>query len=138
MTANEEEIQQKYMQFQMMQQQLEQISQHLELLNQQNAELDISINAVKELGETEVNNELLAPIADGIFFKGELKDNKKLVVNVGSNTTVEKSIPEVIKLLENQKEDLSKKMVEADALMQEFSQQAMKLYQEVEESAQGE
>ena len=131
--VNEEQIQQKYMQFQMMQQQLEQISQHLELLNQQNSELDISINAVQELSKIKVDNELLAPIADGIFLKGELKDNQKLIVNVGMNTTVEKSIPEVVKLLEQQKEELSQRMVEADAMMQEMSMQAMKLYQEVEE-----
>lgn len=123
------------MQFQAMQQQLEQISQHLELLNQQNAELDISINAVKELSETKVDNELLAPIADGIFFKGVLKDNQKLVVNVGSDTTVEKSIPEVVKLLEDQKKDVSKRMMEADSMMQDMSLQAMQLYQEVEEEA---
>ena len=133
--VNEEQIQQKYMQFQAMQQQLEQISQHLELLNQQNDELDISINAVKELGNTKVDNELLAPIADGIFFKGVLKDNQKLVVNVGSDTTVEKSIPEVVKLLEDQKKDVSKRMMEADSMMQDMSLQAMQLYQEVEEEA---
>ena len=133
--VNEEEIQQKYMQFQAMQQQLEQISQHLELLNQQNAELDISINAVKELSETKVDNELLAPIADGIFFKGVLKDNQKLVVNVGSDTTVEKTVPEVVKLLEEQKKDVSKRMIEVDAMMQDMSLQAMQLYQEVEEEA---
>ena len=133
--VNEEEIQQKYMQFQAMQQQLEQISQHLELLNQQNDELDISINAVKELGNTKVDNELLAPIADGIFFKGVLKDNQKLIVNVGSDTTVEKTVPEVVKLLEEQKKDVSKRMIEVDAMMQDMSLQAMQLYQEVEEEA---
>jgi prefoldin alpha subunit len=131
--TNEEQIQQKYMQFQTLQQQLEQISQHLELLNQQNVDLDISINAVQELSKTNVDNEFLAPIADGVFLKGELKDNQKLIVNVGSDTTVEKSIPEVIKLLEEQKGELSKRMVEADAMMQEMSMQAMQLYQEVEE-----
>ena len=136
--VNEEEIQQKYMQFQAMQQQLEQISQHLELLNQQNDELDISINAVKELGNTKVDNELLAPIADGIFFKGVLKDNQKLIVNVGSDTTVEKTVPEVVKLLEEQKKDVSKRMIEVDAMMQDMSLQAMQLYQEVEESVKGE
>ena len=133
--VNEEQIQQKYMQFQAMQQQLEQISQHLELLNQQNDELDISINAVKELGNTKVDNELLAPIADGIFFKGVLKDNQKLIVNVGSDTTVEKTVPEVVKLLEDQKKDVSKRMMEADSMMQDMSLQAMQLYQEVEEEA---
>ncbi len=131
--ANEEQMREKYMQFQMLQQQMEQVSQHLEMFNQQLAELDISINAVKELETAEKDNELLAPIADGIFFKGKLIDNKKLVVNVGSNVTVERTIPEVIVLLKEQKEETSKKMQEADEVMQHISKEAMKIYQEVEE-----
>lgn len=130
--TNEEQIQQKYMQFQVLQQQLEQLSQHLELLTQQNSELEISTSAVKKLGEAAEGNELLASVADGIFFKARLGDNKKLVVNVGSDITVEKTVPEVVELLERQKGEISKKMAEADALMQKLSSQAMEIYQEVE------
>lgn len=130
--ADEEKMQQKYMQFQMLQQQMEQINGHLEQLNQKNAELEISINAVKELGKTKVNNEFLAPIADGVFLKGELKDNQKLIVNVGSDVTVEKNVTEVAELLEKQKESLTENMAHADLLMKEMSSQAMKLYQEIE------
>src|SRR3989344_3999359 len=92
---NDEERQQRYMQFQLLQQQLEQVNEHLQLLNQQAAELDISINAVNELGQTELDNEILAPISNGIFLKAKLIDNKKMIVNVGSDTTVEKTVPEV-------------------------------------------
>ena len=120
--------------FQRLQQQLEQVSQHLEMFNQQSADLDISINAVKELEKTELNTELLAPIADGIFLKGKLDDNKKLIVNVGSGTTVEKTIPEVVLLLEQQKVEVNKRLMEADEVMQALSKEAMKLYQEVEDS----
>ena len=116
-----------------LQQQMEQVSQHLEMFNQQLAELDVSIGAVKELGEAETENELLAPIADGIFFKGKLMDNQKLVVNVGSSVTVERTIPEVVQLLNQQKEDVGKKMQEADEVMQHLSKEAVKIYQEVEE-----
>ncbi len=130
--STENEIQEKYMQFQYLQQQLEQISQHLEMLNQQNADLDISINAVTELGKTKLGNELLAPIADGVFLRGELKDNKKLVINVGMNTTVEKTVPEVIKLLENQKSQLQLRLIEVEAVRQELTSQTMKLYKEIE------
>ena len=120
--------------FQRLQQQLEQVSQHLEMFNQQSADLDISINAVKELEKTELNTELLAPIADGIFLKGKLDDNKKLIVNVGSGTTVEKTIPEVVLLLEQQKVEVNKRLMEADEVMQALSKEAMKLYQEVEDA----
>lgn len=135
--AKDKELQEKYLQFQYLQQQLEQISQHLELLNQQNGELDISIHAVQELEKTKLKNELLAPIADGIFLKGELKDNKKLVVNVGMNTTVERTVPEVVKLLENQKSQLQLRLIEAEAVRQEMAAQTMKIYQEVQKAAQG-
>ena len=55
--VNEEQMKEKYMEFQAIQQQLEQINEHLEMLTQQNAELDISINALAEIGKTEPENE---------------------------------------------------------------------------------
>jgi len=131
--ADENQMKEKYMQFQMLQQQMEQVSQHLEMFNQQIAELDISISAVKELETAEKDNELLAPIADGIFFKAKLIDNQKLVVNVGSNVTVERTVPEVVVLLKEQKKETSKRMQEADEVMQHISKEAMKIYQEVED-----
>ncbi len=129
---NEEELQQKYLQFQLIQQQLEQVNEHLQMLNQQTAELDISINAVTELSQTEVNNEILAPIANGIFLKAKLTDNKKFIVNVGSDTTVEKTVPGVIKLLEEQKKQVYQQLIEADTIMQELSSQAQNIYQQIE------
>ncbi len=133
--ANEEQIQQKYIEFQELQQQIEQINQHLELLTQQNVEMDISIGALEELEKTKVGNEILAPIANGIFLKAELKDNQKLIVNVGSDTTVEKTIPEVIKLLEEQKVEGNQKIMELDQMLHKLTSQATKLYQEVEKDA---
>ena len=129
---NEEDIQQKYTEFQALQQQIEQVNQHLELLTHQNAEIDISIGALQELEKTKVGNEILAPIANGIFLKAELKDNQKLIVNVGSDITVEKSVPEVVKLLDEQKVVGNKRMVELDLMLQKLTSQAMKLYAEVE------
>jgi len=130
--ADEKEIEQKYMQFQMLQQQMEQINEHLQLLNQQNQDLEISINSIEKLKDTEADNEILCPIANGIFLKAKLQDNQKLIVNVGSGVTVEKTIDEVIKLLEEQKTEMKQKVLDAEKFMQELNNQAMKIYQEVE------
>ncbi len=134
MPVSEEEMKEKYLQFQVIQQQLEQVSEHAQLLNQRNAELDVSINAIKEIGKTEKDREILAPIADGIFFKAILKDNAAFIVNVGSETAVEKTMPQVVKLLEEQKENLNLQIIQAEAILQELNSQALKIYQEFQSS----
>ncbi len=129
-------LQQKYQRFQLLQQQIEQLGGHLEILNEQMQELEISKNAVTELEKTPRKNEILAPIANGIFFKAELVDNQKLIVNVGSNVTVERTIPEVAQLLEQQETQVQEQIMEANAVLEQLSSQALKIYKEVEKEAQ--
>ena len=128
-----EEIREKFTEFQTIQQQLEQINQHLEQLQEQLSELEISINAIETIAETPLQNEFLAPIANGIFVKAELANNNTLIVNVGSNVTVEKSIPETVELLKQQQIEISQKAQEATMVIQELSAYAQRLYQEVEQ-----
>ena len=135
--VSEETIREQYSQFQYLQQHIEQISQHVELLSQQKMELEISINAVQELGKVPLQQELLAPIANGIFFKARLQDNQDLIVNVGSNVTVEKKVPDVVHLLEQQQQEISGQLQEAEAVLQELSQQALVIYKEIEKQGPG-
>ncbi len=130
--ADEKDIQDKYRQFQQVQEHLEQITQHLDMLHQQQLEIDVSIEALKELQDAKPNTEILAPIANGIFFKAELKDHKKLLVNVGADVAVEKTIPEVIELLEEQKEKVTGNITEAESVLRELQGQGMNIYQQVE------
>ena len=131
-TSEQQSQQQKYLQFQLLQQQIEQTSQQLEVMAQQYAELEISQDALKQLKKIPKNSEVLATIAPGIFIKTSLKDNQKLIVNVGASTTAEKTVPQVIEMLEKQKKEMEKTMMQSDASLQALSQQAMKLYQELE------
>ncbi|MBR9683631.1 prefoldin subunit alpha [Candidatus Woesearchaeota archaeon] len=132
-TKDEEQSQQQqYLQLQMLQQQIEQTSQQLEGLAQQFTELEITQDALKQLQGIPKNNEVLATIAPGIFIKTALKDNQKLIINVGASTTAEKTIPQVITLLEKQKAGLELTLAESDAELQKLTQQAMELYQKLE------
>ena len=124
------------MQFLLLQQQMQQIHQHVDLLSQQNADLDISKKALEEIGKTELDNDIFAPVANGIFVKAALKDNQKLLINVGSNTTVEKTIPEAISLLTSQQTQIVERVAEAEKVLQEMNNQAMKIFEEVQENVQ--
>jgi len=130
--TQEQDWQEKYQQFQMLQEHIEEMTHHVHMLSQQSEELEISKNALIELAKTAEGTEILAPISDGIFIKSNLVDNKKVIVNVGSNTTVERTIPEAVTLLEQEHEKLRKRVVDAEAMLQNLHQKTMKIYQEVE------
>ena len=133
MKEEEEQTKKKYMQLQMLQQQIEEVNTHLEMFAQNHSEMEISINAIKELDKTKIDNEILAPIANGVFLKAKLLDNKKLIVNVGSNITVERTIPEVIKLLEEQKKEAAQTLEAAQEVMQQLNTQGRMIIKEIEE-----
>ena len=133
--ADETIFEEKYRQLQQLQQQVEQLTEYVERMQGQQKELDASIEALSELQKTKINTEILAPIANGIFLKAELKDNQKLVVNVGAEVTVEKNIPEVLNLLAEQKEKIAENISEAETVLQELYEQGKRLYQQSGEAA---
>ena len=130
--TQEQDWQEKYKHFQMLQEHIEQMTHHVQMLGQQSEELEISKNALVELTKTETGTEILAPLSNGIFIKSNLVDNKKVIVNVGSNTTVERTIPEAVALLEKEHIKIRTRVVEAVAMLQDLDQQTMGIHKEVE------
>ena len=128
----EQDWQKKYMEFQQLQEQIEQISQQLQLMNQQAAEIDNTKEVLLDLQKIEINTEMLSQIANGIFIKSTLQDNSKLIVNVGNNVTVEKTIPQMVELFEKQKIDITKQLVEGEVYLQNLQNKAMKIFEEVQ------
>ena len=45
---------------------------------------------------------MLAPLSSGIFLKAKLEENQELLVNVGKNTVVSKTVPQTIELMDEQ------------------------------------
>lgn len=129
--ATDKNSEDKYMQLQLLQQHTQQIAEYLEKLLLQQKELGASIEALSELQKTGLNTEILAPVANGIFLKAELKDNQRLVVNVGAEVTAEKTIPEVITLLEEQQGKITENIAEAETVFQQLQEQGKKIYHEV-------
>ena len=130
--TDETNWQEKLMHFRMLQEHIEKLTEHVQLLNQQNAELENSKQALEDLSNTKPRSEVLAPVANGVFIKTELKENTHLLVNVGADTVVEKSVEEVVALLGNQQKEISGKITEAEMLLQGFHSQAAEIYQEVQ------
>ena len=132
MALNEKELQQKYMEFQVIQQQIEQLQQQLHTLNQQLQQLELTKNNLNELTSVKSGTDSFSQIAPGIFVESTIKNTEKLLVNVGANTAVEKSVPQAIALVEEQEKLATQNINETDKVLQQLSTDAMKLYEQLQ------
>lgn len=114
-------LQQKYLEMQLLEQQLRQIQQQVNAIEQQSMEIEFIIDSLESLSKVEVGKEILVPMSSGIFVKAKLEDNKELIVNVGNNTTVNKSIPEVQGMLREQVKEMANARVELSNKFAEFA-----------------
>jgi len=100
--TKEEKLQRKFMEFQVMEQQIKQLESTLQNLDLQLVEIKNMQSAVKEMEKIENNSETLVPVVNGIFVKGTIKESKTMLVNVGSTIIVDKTVEETVDLLEKQ------------------------------------
>lgn len=93
MTDQTKNINEKYLELQLLDQQLKQINQQITNLDNQLIELQRLNDNLDDIKKTKKNTEILVSIGGGIFTKAELKEHDKVLMNVGANTVVEKDIP---------------------------------------------
>jgi len=92
----------KYIELQVLDQQIKNIQKQLQMIDDQMIELIITRQSIDELKDVKLKSEILSPIASGIFVKSDIKDNNEFIVNVGSNVAVKKTREEVKELIEKQ------------------------------------
>lgn len=131
MTDEQRKLQEKYLEFQMLQQQMEQLSKYLEELSGKIEEFILTKDNLNSLGKTSVNTETMLSVAPGIFAKGELKDNQNFVVNVGANIMVEKTIPQIEGLLDKQIKEVEEVRAQLDGNLLEMNQKMNSLIKEL-------
>ncbi|PIN79844.1 prefoldin subunit alpha [Candidatus Woesearchaeota archaeon CG10_big_fil_rev_8_21_14_0_10_34_8] len=131
------ELQEKYMEYQMIEEQTKQMNEQLQTFEKQIEELDSIKEALKSIKDTKAGTELFVPISSGIFIKAEIKETKELLVNVGDNVIVPKTIDDAVKLVKKQQDDIKeykeKVMQNTEMLMlhgKKIEQDVLKLAQE--------
>lgn len=99
-------LQEKYMEYQVVEQQVKQVEEQNQTLQKQIEDLNGIKEAIESMEKTKKGSELFVPISAGIFIKAEMKENSELLVNVGDNVVVPKSIKDAIKLVEKQEQEI--------------------------------
>lgn len=123
---NKEKLKEKYMEYQMMVQQVQQLHQNIENLDKHIQELNKLDENLDSLPKVKPENEALMALGSGIFMKGVLKDNKNLIMNVGGGVCVEKTVDEA-------RETVKKQLNEVGTLSQQMKEQANMLIEGIQE-----
>tara|TARA_Y100000310_G_scaffold241784_1_gene245903 strand:- start:67348 stop:67773 length:426 start_codon:yes stop_codon:yes gene_type:complete len=131
MTEKEEKLQKKYLEFQMLDQQIKQLDQQNTALNNQLMELMATKQSLDDMEKLKEKTEILVPLSSGIYAKAELKDNKNFIVNVGANTTLVKDINSTKKLMETQIDEMKKLQETLVNQLQEQTTKAAMMEQEI-------
>ncbi len=101
-------LQQRYIELQILEQQIKEVRQQEQILNQQLMELTKLKESLSDLEKTNKGKELLSQIGARVFLRAELKDNKNVLIGVGANVVVEKSVEEANKIITMQLEEIEK------------------------------
>lgn len=101
------EKQQMYTELQMLVQQAKQVKSHLENIDSQITDLRRTILALEDFGKSKEGSKMLSQISNGIFVRSTLEDTKNVILNVGADTGVEKTLPEAQNLVKKQLSDMS-------------------------------
>ncbi|MDP7506419.1 MAG: prefoldin subunit alpha [Candidatus Woesearchaeota archaeon] len=132
MKAEEQQaLQQRYMELQMINNQIKQYQKQIQLFENQLIELDTLNQGIINIGSTKPGTEILASLGPGIFVKAELKDNKNFLVNVGSGTNVKKDASSTQELINNQAEQLKKLLEQSMGELQNLTLQARTIEQDI-------
>ncbi len=97
-----EETQKKFMHLKMLLQQMQQFEKQIETFDGQLTELSGVKDGLEELTTVKSGTDVFVPVSGGVFMRASIKEPEKLLVNVGANIAVAKTIPDTIKLIQDQ------------------------------------
>ena len=132
MNEQEEKLQKLYMEFQILNQRIQQLENQNEALNSNLMELMATNQSLDDIKSIKGKTEILVPISSGIYAKADIKESDRFMVNVGANTVlvkdlkstkgiIESQIGEIRTLQENLAEQLQKQTTKAALMEQEIS-----------------
>ena len=99
-----EEIQRQLYQIEIYKQQINRLQEELGKIELLKLEVLKSIESMEGLKQSK---EILVPLGGGVFAKAVIQDSEKVIVNVGADVFVEKSIEETIKDFKESSEELN-------------------------------
>jgi len=126
----DEQQQELLMKFQFFEQQMRMMQEQLSVIERESAEMNSMKSDLDEVPKS-VGVEFLAPMGKGIFAKSKMTDDE-LIVDIGNNLLVKRSVPETQKIIEVQVKKLEEIRGDLNKNLEEIHEEMGKLIQEAQ------
>lgn len=124
----DKELQEKYILYQLLQQNMEKLRQQIELIERQLIEIKNTEEVFRDFKKRRGSDDVLIPLGSGCYGSGSVKNLKNVLVNIGANIMVSKPV-ESAKLFLNEREK------ELEKSAKEIQEQMVKIAKEIDETA---
>jgi len=131
MNEPSKEVQQKYMELQMMQHQVQQVQQQVEALEAQAGEMDAVLEILDDFSFAKPGSESFVTLTPGLFVKARIEETDKVLLNVGGGAVVQKSVPEAKQVIAVQAGELRKLQEELATQLQKLAVSAQSAQEEL-------
>ncbi|MBI4144222.1 prefoldin subunit alpha [Candidatus Woesearchaeota archaeon] len=128
----QEKAKEKYVELKLAEQKLAQIQQQIEQVSMQMMDVDETIQNIGLMKDVSPGTDIFVPVASGIFFPAKISSHDELLVNVGNNVVVAKSLEESTSLLSEQIGELVKLRDELNAQNEKMVKHAQQLQKELQ------
>ena len=129
--ANEKEVQEKLAV-------LQQLQSEAEILQRRIVELELLANEYSRTLETleffdsiDDGVEALMNLGGGVFAYVDIKNCKKMLVDIGSGVVVEREVRDAIEFIKKRKSDVEENVQKLTQMLQQVAQQAAKIQEEL-------
>ena len=115
---------------------VEQLSEHINEIDEKTVEIRSMIHAVQNLTELNEGDDILAPLTNGVMIPAKAKKPQMLYLNVGAGTVVQKTPEQTIEILEKQQQELTTYRKKMRMQRDELAQEAKRIEEEVTQKIQ--
>jgi len=121
----------KMFQFQMLQQNAEEIKKRMQIILKTFEEIELTKKALSDLNNLK-KSQALIPIGAGSFVKGHIDDVDKILVDVGGGIIIEKTSTEALKITEDREEQVKQALSNLSMQEQMIQAEIIKLQPEIQ------
>lgn len=133
---NEQELRQAMSTLEIFRAQLESIAQNQQLIQISLEELERARETLNQYQKAKEGDEMLVPIGGNSFVFAKVATNSKAIVGVGTGISVEKSMEEAIKTMDDRSKELFDTMSKLNERRMAIEEQANVLSQTVQQEVQ--
>ncbi len=131
----EKELQRKYMQLQVLRQQMATMLEEKVLLDEKINEVSMTIDALKKLGGVKDGEEMWSSLGSGAFVRADIKDTEKVIVGIGAGAFAKKTAADAAETLQARLEELKQLDSQFTAEINKVNRQVLMLEPEIEKAA---